>query len=349
MSGKDLTRRTVLKGAAGTAASVAATAASPVAAQETVMVELVDFAFEPGTENPLEIPPGTTVTFVWQTDSHNIVVESQPADAGWAGHESIEMAGFETEHTFEVEGTYEFFCQPHQGLGMEGTIVVDSAASVDGGDGGDGGGEGQVRPDFGEWLVDVDGGYQDARGEDEATVRVGGEGNTGFFTFEPAGLWVDPGTTVRWEWTGEGGGHNVVAEEGPADVDSGDPVSEAGVNYEYTVEQEGITTYFCSPHRSLGMKGGIAVGEVPTVSVGGGGDGGDEGRAFPAPGGEIGFAFIVLAIGFPAIAVLSVLIGELFGPVRTHTEGPKSAYTVGLAAAILGALFIMGIALALIL
>ncbi|MFP4627971.1 MAG: hypothetical protein ACLFMX_03170, partial [Halobacteriales archaeon] len=47
---------------------------------EVVEVELVDFAFEPGTDSPLEIEPDTTVRFIWITDTHNIVVDSQPDD-----------------------------------------------------------------------------------------------------------------------------------------------------------------------------------------------------------------------------------------------------------------------------
>lgn len=132
------------------------------------------------------------------------------------------------------------------------------------------GGGGQV-PDWGGWLSGVDGSVQDARGQSEVTVQVGTQGNGGSFAFEPAGLWVDTGTTVRFEWTGQGGGHNVVADSGPAGLDSGSPVSNSGVNYEYTFEEGGITTYYCDPHLSLGMKGAVAVGEdVPTTAAGGG-------------------------------------------------------------------------------
>lgn len=134
-------RRDFLRVASGaTGAAAAGAVAAPVAAQ-TVTVSLVDFAFEPGTESPLTIPPGTTVQFVWETDNHNIIVESQPDDANWEGHETIENSGFETEHTFDVVGDYEFFCQPHEGLGMVGTIVVEEGAEIDDA-GGDGGGAG---------------------------------------------------------------------------------------------------------------------------------------------------------------------------------------------------------------
>jgi halocyanin-like protein len=134
-------------------------------------------------------------------------------------------------------------------------------------------GGGSVRPDFGGYLDGVDGGYQDARGESEVTVTVGAEGNGGNLAFAPAGLWVDSGTTVVWEWNGLGGGHNVIGDGGPAagDLDSGAAVAEEGTTYSYTFEEGGITTYYCQPHQSLGMLGAVAVGEeVPTVSVGGG-------------------------------------------------------------------------------
>ena len=131
-----LTRRRLL-GATGGAAAALAAGAGTAAAQEsggTLEMALVDFAYEPGTESPARIPPGTTVTFVWETPTHNIVVTSQPEGADWAGHEPIEDTGFEVSHTFEVEGTYEFHCAPHESLGMVGTIVVDSEATLGGGE-----------------------------------------------------------------------------------------------------------------------------------------------------------------------------------------------------------------------
>ncbi|WP_254767760.1 plastocyanin/azurin family copper-binding protein [Salinilacihabitans rarus] len=138
-----LSRRGFLVGSAGAAAAAAASATG--AAQEdgdgggqdggggqegdaggggAETVELVDYAYEPGTESPLSIAPGTTVLFVWETDNHNINVTEQPDDSDWEGHMPIENSGFEVEHTFEVEGTYAFHCDPHLSLGMEGTIEV---------------------------------------------------------------------------------------------------------------------------------------------------------------------------------------------------------------------------------
>jgi plastocyanin len=75
-------RRNFLRAATLPAAAAMAT---PVAAQETAG-ETVTVAvgpggalvYEPGTDAPLEVLPGTTVEFVWESDNHNIVVESQP-------------------------------------------------------------------------------------------------------------------------------------------------------------------------------------------------------------------------------------------------------------------------------
>jgi plastocyanin len=113
-------------------------------------VELVDYAFEPATEDPLVIAPGTTVTFTWVTDNHNIVVESKPEASDWEGHEPIENSGFETEHTFDAEGTYEFYCQPHESLGMVGTIEVTTEAG--GGEAGAEGGAGSILPESAQTI-----------------------------------------------------------------------------------------------------------------------------------------------------------------------------------------------------
>jgi halocyanin-like protein len=60
----------------------------------------------------------------------------------------------------------------------------------------------------------------------------------------PAAVRVDPGTTVVWEWTGNGGGHNVVAENGAFESET---TSEAGHTFEYTLEESVIVKYACTP------------------------------------------------------------------------------------------------------
>lgn len=101
-----------------------------------------------------------------------------------------------------------------------------------------------------------DGTTVDRRGESEVTVAVGAQGNNGAFAFAPPAVQVDPGTTVVWEWTGEGGQHNVVSEDGTFESAL---AGEAGHTYEYTFEEGGVFTYFCQPHKGLGMKGAVVV------------------------------------------------------------------------------------------
>ncbi len=137
-------------------------------------------------------------------------------------------------------------------------------------------GQGEASPDFEGYLDGIDGGYQDLRGQDEVRVEVGASGNGGNLAFAPAGVWVDEGTTVVWEWTGEGGAHNVVVDEENTDfenvhtdLDSGSPVDEEGFEYEYTFEEGGRTGYVCVPHRGVNMFGAVAVGDgVPVIEPG---------------------------------------------------------------------------------
>lgn len=78
--------------------------------------------------------------------------------------------------------------------------------------------------------------------------------------FDPIGLHVEPGTTVRFEIAA--GAHSATAYENriPSEAtqfDSG-VISSGGV--EYTFEEPGTYDYYCIPHTSVGMVGRIVVG-----------------------------------------------------------------------------------------
>ncbi|AGN00694.1 plastocyanin [Salinarchaeum sp. Harcht-Bsk1] len=145
-----------------------------------------------------------------------------------------------------------------------GTNSVDGSAGggTTDGDSGFGSGDG-AEFDFGGWLADTDnydGTTVDERGASSVTIQVGAEANGGAFGFAPPAVWVDPGTDVVWEWTGDGGSHNVVAESG-AEFRSGDPTGDAGTTFSQRFDDTGIVTYYCNPHRDMGMKGAVVVGE----------------------------------------------------------------------------------------
>jgi Plastocyanin len=120
-------RRTLLTAATG-AAVVAVTGGQAVGQAGEVETVVVgpggQLVYDPGTDAPHQVLPGTTVEFVWESDNHNIVVESQPDAAAWEGHVPIENTGFTYEHTFETLGTYEYYCEPHRSAGMVATIEV---------------------------------------------------------------------------------------------------------------------------------------------------------------------------------------------------------------------------------
>ncbi|SDZ75929.1 halocyanin domain-containing protein [Haloplanus vescus] len=162
------------------------------------------------------------------------------------------------------------------GAGLVGAGVTGTAAAQSG--------------PFGGWMSDVGNydGVHDMTGSGEVTVDVGVQANGAAYGFGPAAIQVDPGTTVVWEWTGNGGVHNVAAESG-GDYSS-ELVQEEGHTFSHTFESGGVSKYYCQPHQSLGMKGVVVVGDnVPSgaeVVSGGGGGGGSGGSG--GSGGEGG-------------------------------------------------------------
>lgn len=82
----------------------------------------------------LFVEPGETVTWEIQSDAHSTTAYDQehfmatvtripPEAAAWDS-ETVRGAGETFTHTFEVRGTYDYFCIPHKAYGMVGRIVV---------------------------------------------------------------------------------------------------------------------------------------------------------------------------------------------------------------------------------
>lgn len=140
----------------------------------------------------------------------------------------------------------------------------DDNGNEGGGDDGDGGtsaAEQRVADYLNEDPTDgtFDGSFADETGADEVTVTVGADGNGADYAYAPSALRISTGTTVSFEWTEGGSLHNVVSEEN-ADFsfDSGETKRE-GDPFVQSFDESGVALYFCSPHRALGMKGGIVV------------------------------------------------------------------------------------------
>jgi plastocyanin len=142
----ELTRRTFLRGVtAGTVGTVAAgVGARTATAQDeggtTHTVDMTDgLVFDP---DELTIAPGDTVRWVNVGDvGHSVTAyeEEIPADATFFASGGLDSeaaarrsypqqgdvaGGEEYSHTFDVEGDYEYFCIPHEAVGMVATISV---------------------------------------------------------------------------------------------------------------------------------------------------------------------------------------------------------------------------------
>ncbi len=146
-------------------------------------------------------------------------------------------------------------------------LLAGCSTETSGGDGGDGdggdgdGGDGGDTPSWPSYLDDAQGDTsQDARGQSEATVAVGPDGS---LAFDPVYLRVDSGTTINFEF--ESPTHNVKPESQPEggslDGTEGGEMETVpeGETYSVTLETTGIYTYYCGPHETTGMKGGISV------------------------------------------------------------------------------------------
>lgn len=87
----------------------------------TVEIQLQAESFQPGD---VLIEPGTTVRWVnAQSIQHTITPD---------GHDEWERAVVTEasevfEHTFHDEGTFPYFCEPHQAVGMTGRIRVEGS------------------------------------------------------------------------------------------------------------------------------------------------------------------------------------------------------------------------------
>jgi len=237
----------------------------------TILVGAGDdgLAYDPAA---VAVAPGANLVFEWTGEggTHNVDVRDGPADIEYEDLE--DEAGFTHEASVDEDavGITRYFCTPHEGQGMKAALVVadpeDDLGEFAAGD------EAEDDTDdedddtdadaetYDGWLDDVPGydGPVDATDEDTVTVGVG-TGDNGLL-YDPVAVQVTPGTTVVWEWTGEGGAHNVVTQDGPADLESELEDSDGfEYEFEFTDDHVGVTAYSCTPHEAQGMKGVVEV------------------------------------------------------------------------------------------
>lgn len=126
-------------------------------------------AFDPAA---VRISPGMTVRWTWSGEGqHNVVAKEEEFESG-----PPENRNEPFDFTFENQGTYLYYCERHEGVGMKGAIVV--------GEGGGGGNEsgggsgtdsgGNESGDDSASGVDTDG---EGTTEDEGTSYDDGNGS----------------------------------------------------------------------------------------------------------------------------------------------------------------------------
>lgn len=107
---------------------------------------------------------------------------------------------------------------------------------------------------------------------DVVEITTGGRPNGSMVWFDPVGLRVEPGTTIRWTNRDKANVHTTTSyhpslygrqrriPEGAEPWDS-DYLLE-GESFEITLSVPGIYDYYCVPHEHAGMVGRIVVGSL---------------------------------------------------------------------------------------
>jgi plastocyanin len=86
--------------------------------QEEVTVRMEDNFFAPAN---ITVEPGTTVTWVQSGDNPHTTTSY---DGLWDSGMIEGGSGGTFSFTFEESGTYDYFCIPHEDLGMVGSVTV---------------------------------------------------------------------------------------------------------------------------------------------------------------------------------------------------------------------------------
>lgn len=115
----------------------AGTTTQQIPNEVAMLAEDSEFLFDP---IGLYVEPGETITWINESGSHSTTAYTEdnpsevrriPEDAeGW-NSETLSEQGAEFTHTFEVEGTYDYYCIPHKSTGMVARLVVGEPSGVE--------------------------------------------------------------------------------------------------------------------------------------------------------------------------------------------------------------------------
>jgi len=108
-------------GILGAGAVTGAGLATPASAQGPPVVAMDNDYFDP---IGLHVEPGTTVRFEIAAGAHSATAYEDRIPAAASAFDTGTIAGGSVDVTFDVEGTYDYYCIPHESIGMTGRIVV---------------------------------------------------------------------------------------------------------------------------------------------------------------------------------------------------------------------------------
>jgi plastocyanin len=95
------------------------TASTSFALKRGMQVSASGTSFAP---EDLTVAPGFTVRWMNNGGDHTVTPDAGSPAGAWNSANLPPSASF--EHTFGTAGTYNYHCQPHQSLGMTGSVTV---------------------------------------------------------------------------------------------------------------------------------------------------------------------------------------------------------------------------------
>lgn len=140
-----------------------------------------------------------------------------------------------------------------------------------------------------------------ARASQIVQIRMQGRPDGSRVWYDPWGLQIKPGTTVRWTNGDPGNSHTATAyhpalgerplriPEGASPWDSDYLLPDE--SFDHRFEVEGVYDYYCIPHEHAGMVGRIVVGTPPN----------DAALNYPVGSGDTALPEVAIK-GFPSVA-----------------------------------------------
>jgi plastocyanin len=87
------------------------------------VISVVDFEFSPALITNVQV--GDTIHWIWMEGSHTTTSTNIPEGAdSW--NESLNFINQSFEYIPQIEGTYDYVCLPHEGMGMVGSFIVEA-------------------------------------------------------------------------------------------------------------------------------------------------------------------------------------------------------------------------------